>query len=210
MPLLRDRSGERKWDENDARRRQAIQASEEKNTVLVRRHRVHRQTIAQWKARDTPFDARVGPKNPRLSVLALEDEAIILAHRWRTRLSLDDSLVRLRRLMPKLSRSLRSIVMRRSPRRPLRPRGCFLAVWSANSNKRSTGLIRITKGHYSPTGDQWQWKLGGGRSPPLCGRLPRHRDRPHCDDSSLLKAGRTEGALARRRNSTRLRTQTVY
>jgi hypothetical protein len=30
---------------------------------------------------------------------------IILAYRWRTRLSLDDSLVRLRRLMPQLSRS---------------------------------------------------------------------------------------------------------
>ena len=30
---------------------------------------------------------------------------IILAHRWRTRLSLDDLLVRLKRLMPQLSRS---------------------------------------------------------------------------------------------------------
>jgi hypothetical protein len=47
----------------------------------------------------------MGPKNPRPKFLTLEDEAIILAYRWRTRLSLDDSLVRLRRLMPKLSRS---------------------------------------------------------------------------------------------------------
>ena len=85
--------------------RRAIQASDEKNTVLARRYGVHRQTIAKWKARDTPFDARMGPKNPRSSVLTLEDEAIILAYRWRTRLSLDDSLVRLRRLMPQLSRS---------------------------------------------------------------------------------------------------------
>ena len=69
--------------------RRAIQASDEKNTVLARRYGVHRQTIAKWKARDTPFDARMGPKNPRSSVLTLEDEAIILAYRWRTRLSLE-------------------------------------------------------------------------------------------------------------------------
>ncbi len=47
----------------------------------------------------------MGPKNPRSSVLTLEDEVIILAYRWRTRLSLDDLHVRLRRLMPQLSRS---------------------------------------------------------------------------------------------------------
>ena len=47
----------------------------------------------------------MGPKNPRPKILTLNDEAIILAYRWRTRLSLDDALVRLRRLMPQLSRS---------------------------------------------------------------------------------------------------------
>ena len=47
----------------------------------------------------------MGPKNPRSKFLTLDDEVIILAYRWRTRLSLDDSLVRLRRLMPQLSRS---------------------------------------------------------------------------------------------------------
>jgi hypothetical protein len=85
--------------------REAIQASDEKNTVLAGRYRVNRKTIAKWKARDSTFDERMGPKNPRSSVLTQNDEAIVLAFRWRTRLSLDDSLVRLRRLMPKLSRS---------------------------------------------------------------------------------------------------------
>jgi hypothetical protein len=84
--------------------RRAIQASDEKNTVLAKQYRIHRQTVAKWKARDTPFDARMGPKHPRSSVLTLEDEAIILAYRWRTRLSLNESLVRLRCLMPQLSR----------------------------------------------------------------------------------------------------------
>ena len=47
----------------------------------------------------------MGPKNPRSSLLTLDDEAIILAYRWRTRLALDDAHFRLKRLMPKLSRS---------------------------------------------------------------------------------------------------------
>src|SRR5271166_477961 len=85
--------------------REAIQASEEKNTVLAKRYGVDRKTIAKWKARKFSSDVRMRPKNPRSKFLTLDDEVIILAYRWRTRLSLDDSLVRLRRLMPQLSRS---------------------------------------------------------------------------------------------------------
>jgi hypothetical protein len=85
--------------------REAIQASKEKNTVLAKRYGVDRKTIAKWKARMFSSDVRMGPKNPRSKFLTLADEVIILAYRWRTRLSLDDSLVRLRRLMPQLSRS---------------------------------------------------------------------------------------------------------
>jgi hypothetical protein len=47
----------------------------------------------------------MGPKNLRSSLLTLHDEAIILAYRWRTRFALDDLHFRLKRLMPKLSRS---------------------------------------------------------------------------------------------------------
>jgi hypothetical protein len=85
--------------------RRAIQASDEKNTVLAKRYDVHRQTIAKWKARDTTADARMGPKNPCSSVLTPNEEAIILAYRWHTRLSLDDSLVRLRCFIYQLTRS---------------------------------------------------------------------------------------------------------
>jgi hypothetical protein len=85
--------------------RRAIQESEEKNTVLAKRYNVSRNTIAKWKARESTSDERMGPKNPCSSVLTLNDEAIVLSYRWRTRLSLDDCLERLRRLMPQLSRS---------------------------------------------------------------------------------------------------------
>ena len=85
--------------------RRAIQASEETNIALAKRHGVNRKTIAKWKAREFTSDERMGPKNPRSSLLTYKDEAIILAYRWRTRLALDDAHLRLKRLMPKLSRS---------------------------------------------------------------------------------------------------------
>jgi hypothetical protein len=85
--------------------RRAIQASEETNIALAKRYRVNRKTIAKWKAREFISDERMGPKNPRSSLLTLDDEAIILAYRWRTRLALDDAHLRLKRLMPNLSRS---------------------------------------------------------------------------------------------------------
>ena len=46
-----------------------------------------------------------GPENPRPTLLSREDDVLILAYRWRTRLALNDCQLRLRRLMPKLSRS---------------------------------------------------------------------------------------------------------
>ena len=54
-------------------------------------------------SRVKPGGLQTRPKNPR--PLTLNDEVIILAYRWRTRLWLDDSLLRLIRLMPQLSRS---------------------------------------------------------------------------------------------------------
>ena len=85
--------------------RRAIQTSEEKNTILAARLGVHRKTIAKWKRRDFTSDQRMGPKTPGSRFLSRDDEAIILAYRSRTRLSLDDCLVRLKRLKPHLSRS---------------------------------------------------------------------------------------------------------
>ena len=86
--------------------RRAIQASEEKNIVLAKRYGVNRKTIAKWKAREVTSDERMGPKSPRSTLLSQEDDVIILAYRWRTRLALNDCHLRLRPLMPKLSRSM--------------------------------------------------------------------------------------------------------
>ena len=66
---------------------------------------VSRKTIGKWRWRESTSDEPMGPKNPRPRLLTTNDEVIILAYRWRTRLALNDCLDRLRRLMPTLSRS---------------------------------------------------------------------------------------------------------
>ena len=70
--------------------RRAIQASEEKNIVLAKRYGVNRKTIAKWKAREVTSDERMGPKSPQSTLLSQEDDVVILAYRWRTRLALND------------------------------------------------------------------------------------------------------------------------
>ncbi len=108
--------GKREWDENEAeswqvertalrRPPQAFEKRRARRKTPFSRYGVDRKTIAKWKARKFSSDVRMGPKNPRSKFLTLDDEVIILAYRWRTRLSLDDSLVELGRLMPQLSRS---------------------------------------------------------------------------------------------------------
>ncbi len=84
--------------------RRAIQESEEKDVVLAKRFGVNRKTIAKWRAREVTSDERMGPRVRRSSLIS-EDELIILAYRWRSRLALNECHLRLRRLMPKLTRS---------------------------------------------------------------------------------------------------------
>jgi hypothetical protein len=55
----------------------------------------------------------MGPKTPRPRILTEEEEAIILAFRWRTCLTLNACHERLSHLMPKLSRSTLSRCLKR-------------------------------------------------------------------------------------------------
>ena len=70
-----------------------------------RGNKTERKTIAKWRARDSTSDQRMGPKNLGSKLLSRDDEAIILGYRWRTRLRLDNCLVKLKRLMPRLSQT---------------------------------------------------------------------------------------------------------
>lgn len=85
--------------------RRAIQDSQESLRVLAKRHGINPKTVAKWKKRRSVEDQRTGPKQPRSSVLSLEEEAMIVAFRRHTLLPLDDCLYALQATIPHLTRS---------------------------------------------------------------------------------------------------------
>src|SRR5580658_6004563 len=72
--------------------RRAIQHSQESLRALARRYGVNPKTIAKWKSRKSVSDLRTGPKEPRSTVLSVEEEAVVVAFRRHTLLPLDDCL----------------------------------------------------------------------------------------------------------------------
>src|SRR3954449_12976599 len=58
--------------------RRAIQHSQESLRVLARRHGINPKTVAKWKKRGSVADQPTGPKEPKSTVLTLEEEAIIV------------------------------------------------------------------------------------------------------------------------------------
>src|SRR5215212_10020208 len=85
--------------------RRAIQHSQESLRVLARRHGINPKTVAKWKKRGSVADRPTGPKQPKSTVLTLEEEAIIVAFRRHTLLPLDDCLYALQPTLPHLTRS---------------------------------------------------------------------------------------------------------
>ena len=70
--------------------RRAIQLREESVRALAKRYGVSPTTVQKWRKRTSTADARMGPKEPRSTVLTVEEEAIIVAFRRHTLLPLDD------------------------------------------------------------------------------------------------------------------------
>jgi transposase InsO family protein len=85
--------------------RRAIQHSQESLRALAKRYGVNQKTIAKWKKRSSVCDERTGPKEPRSTVLTIEEEAIVVAFRRHTLLPLDDCLYALQATIPHLTRS---------------------------------------------------------------------------------------------------------
>lgn len=85
--------------------RRAIQNSQESLRQLAKRYGINQKTVAKWKNRDTVTDRRTGPKEPRSTVLSVEEEALIVAFRRYTLLPLDDCLYALQPTIPHLTRS---------------------------------------------------------------------------------------------------------
>jgi transposase InsO family protein len=85
--------------------RRAIQHPQESLRALARRHGINPKTVAKWKKRTCVQDQRTGPKDPRSTVLTLQEEAIVVAFRRHTLLPLDDCLYALQPTIPHLTRS---------------------------------------------------------------------------------------------------------
>lgn len=60
--------------------------------ALSKRYGINPKTVAKWRQRTSVADQRTGPKDPRLTVLSPEQEAIVVAFRRHTLLPLDDCL----------------------------------------------------------------------------------------------------------------------
>ena len=85
--------------------RRVIQNSQESLRALAARYSVNPKTILKWKKRSSLADLPAGPRQPRSSVLSMEEEAIIVAFRRHTLLPLDDCLYALQATIPYLTRS---------------------------------------------------------------------------------------------------------
>src|SRR5215217_1892107 len=78
----------------------AIQHSQESLRSLAKRYGINQKTVAKWKKRGSVADHRTGPKEPRSTVLSLEEEAVVVAFRRHTLL-----LYALQATIPHLTRS---------------------------------------------------------------------------------------------------------
>ena len=85
--------------------RAAIQRSKAPLKELSERYGLNPKTVAKWKKRAFVHDAPMGPKDPRSTVLSIQDEAIAVAFRKHTLLPLDDCLYALQATIPHLTRS---------------------------------------------------------------------------------------------------------
>ena len=72
---------------------------------MAGRYGINQKTVAKWKKRSSVSDTPTGPKNPKSTVLSIEEEAIIVAFRKHTLLPLDDCLYALQATIPNLTRS---------------------------------------------------------------------------------------------------------
>ena len=85
--------------------RRAIQNSQESLRALSKRYGINQKTVAKWRKRASTADLPTGPKEPKSTVLSVEEEAVIVAFRRYTLLPLDDCLYALQPTIPHLTRS---------------------------------------------------------------------------------------------------------
>ena len=83
----------------------ATQHSQESLRALAKRYGINQKTVAKWKKRPSVADLPTGPKEPKSTVLSIEEEATVVAFRRHALLPLDDCLYALQPTIPHLTRS---------------------------------------------------------------------------------------------------------
>ena len=68
--------------------------------ALAKRYGINQKTVAKWKKRTSAADLPTGPKEPKSTVLSIEEEAVIVAFRRHALLPLDDCLYALQPTIP--------------------------------------------------------------------------------------------------------------
>ncbi len=61
--------------------RRAIQHSQASLRQLARRYGINPKTARKWRARSSVVDLRTGPKEPRSTILSIDEEAVVIAFR---------------------------------------------------------------------------------------------------------------------------------
>ena len=135
--------------------RAAIQRSKATAKELAERHGINPKTVAKWKKRTFVHDAPMGPKDPRSTVLTVEEEAIAVAFRKHTLLPLDDCLYALQATIPHLTRSsLHRCYQRRRARgaryRATASAGCRIPKATSLPRKRSRHTLSASSISTSP------------------------------------------------------------
>jgi hypothetical protein len=64
--------------------RRTIQHSKESLRALAKRYGINQKTVAKWKGRTSVADLSAGLKEPRSTVLSVEEEALVIAFRKHT------------------------------------------------------------------------------------------------------------------------------
>ena len=81
--------------------RAAIQRSKASIQELASRYDLNPKTVMKWRKRAFLYDAPMGPKVPRSTVLSAEEEALAVAFSKHTLLPLDDCLYALQATIPR-------------------------------------------------------------------------------------------------------------
>ena len=82
--------------------RRAIQHSQESLRALAKRYGINQKTVRKWRNRTSAADLPTGPREPRSTVLSVQEEAVIVAFRRYTLLPQDECLNALQPTIPHL------------------------------------------------------------------------------------------------------------